>query len=256
MNKARNKDSYYRFMYPFIRLLARIVSKIFFRYKTKPISIDGPFILVSNHTTDLDPGIIMHTIKNHMYFVASAFAGTEGAFELNSHIARVGREYHYNSNAFLMAETSIPSLNMRLRCFSPMNSVMQPLLQHNQWVWVLTLLAGLLLTVYLLYYRLYILQPLNFKIPEHRPLGKPALPCNVCNLCFLDSVFKKTVQGLFRNQPDVFLPLFLVRQVMLPPMYLSVELTNIVYTGNKDKSSPGYVHFTFSFYNRYSYSPY
>ena len=63
---------------------------------------------------------------------------------------------------------------------------------------------------------------LGFKIPEHRTLGKPGQPGNVCNLCFLDSVFKKTVQGLFRNQPDVFLPLFLVRQVMLPPMYLSV----------------------------------
>ena len=88
---------------------------------------------------------------------------------------------------------------------------------------------------------------LGFKIPEHRTLGKPGQPGNVCNLCFLDSVFKKTVQGLFRNQPDVFLPLFLVRQVMLPPMYLSVELTDIAYTGNKDKSSPGYVHFTFSF---------
>ncbi|MEI3062966.1 MAG: hypothetical protein V8S72_08525 [Oscillospiraceae bacterium] len=30
-------------------------------------------------------------------------------------------------------------------------------------------------------------------------------------------------------------------------MYLSVELTDTVYTGNKDTSSPGYVHFTFSF---------
>ena len=30
-------------------------------------------------------------------------------------------------------------------------------------------------------------------------------------------------------------------------MYLSVELTDTVYTGNKDKSSHGYVHFIFSF---------
>ena len=35
------------------------------------------------------------------------------------------------------------------------------MLRHNQWVWVLTLLAGGLLTLYLLYYRIYILQPLN-----------------------------------------------------------------------------------------------
>lgn len=89
------------------------------------------------------------------------YAGTQGAVELNSQIARVGRDYHYNGSEYLITEAQLPSLNMKLRCFIPMNRVMEPMLQHNQWVWVLTLLAGILLTVYLLYYRLYILQPLN-----------------------------------------------------------------------------------------------
>ena len=91
----------------------------------------------------------------------TVFASTEGGIDLNDHVAKVGREYHYNGDPYLMAEAALPSLHLHLRCFSPMTSVMEPLYQHNQWVWVLTLLAGILLTVYLLYYRLYILQPLN-----------------------------------------------------------------------------------------------
>lgn len=91
----------------------------------------------------------------------SHFVGTSGAADLDGSLERRGREYLLGDARYLVAQADIPILQMKLRCYSAMNAAMQPLLQHNLWLWGLTLLAALLLAVYLLYYRHYILHPLN-----------------------------------------------------------------------------------------------
>ena len=90
-----------------------------------------------------------------------AFAGTPEADAVTGRLKRVGQKYLVDEAEYLVSAADIPSLSMRLLCCTPVNTAMKPLLQHNLWIWGLTLLAALLLVVYLLYYRLYILQPLN-----------------------------------------------------------------------------------------------
>ena len=89
------------------------------------------------------------------------FVGTQGAAELNGGLVKAKKEYRYQGSAYLVAEANLPALHLKLRCFSSMNAAMEPMLRHNMWLWGLTLLAGLLLVVYLAYYRMYILHPLN-----------------------------------------------------------------------------------------------
>lgn len=89
------------------------------------------------------------------------FVGTQGAAELNSGLVMEKKEYRYQGSAYLVTEANLPALQLKLRCFSSMNAAMEPMLRHNMWIWGLTLLAGLLLVVYLAYYRIYILRPLN-----------------------------------------------------------------------------------------------
>lgn len=89
------------------------------------------------------------------------FAGTPEANALTGRLKRVGQKYLVDEAEYLVSAAEIPSLSMRMLCCAPVNTAMKPLLQHNLWVWGLTLLAGILLVAYLLYYRLYILHPLN-----------------------------------------------------------------------------------------------
>lgn len=58
----------WRFMRQPVKLFLKI--KFHFSYEKAP-HIDGPFLLVSNHTTDLDPLMVGCSFRKHMYFVAS-----------------------------------------------------------------------------------------------------------------------------------------------------------------------------------------
>ena len=89
------------------------------------------------------------------------YTGSTEAYDISRAITYNGWDYRYNGASYLVAQADIPSLGLKLHCFSPVNTVITPILRHNRWVWGLTLLAGFLLLVYLLYYRIYILHPLN-----------------------------------------------------------------------------------------------
>lgn len=84
------------------------------------------------------------------------YVGTEEALaQMARYTSEKGRSNSFASSA------DIPALGLRLWCGTPDDYAMQPLLRHRVWVWVLTLLAGVLLAVYLLYYRFFILRPIN-----------------------------------------------------------------------------------------------
>lgn len=91
----------------------------------------------------------------------SPFTATPEALELTGRLLRKGDKYLADDAEYLVSSAELPLLSMKLLCCIPVNTTMQPLLRHSLWVWGLTLLAGALLAVYLLYYRLYILKPLN-----------------------------------------------------------------------------------------------
>ncbi len=62
----------HRVIWRILRFPARIIFKIIFNftYEQTP-KIDGPFLLVANHVTDMDPLMIGCSFKQQMYFVAS-----------------------------------------------------------------------------------------------------------------------------------------------------------------------------------------
>ena len=59
------------------------------------------------------------------------------------------------------SEAEIPSLGIRVVGHNPIEDSMESLYLHRVWIWILTLLSALLLCSYLLYYRSFILRPLN-----------------------------------------------------------------------------------------------
>ena len=62
---------------------------------------------------------------------------------------------------YLSSEADIPSLGIRIVGYKPIEDSMEPLYLHRVWIWILTLLSAILLCVYLLYYRSFILRPLD-----------------------------------------------------------------------------------------------
>lgn len=61
----------------------------------------------------------------------------------------------------LLASCLIETLGMTLTCRNLIDEMMAPFVNYRATLWVLTLLSLLLLAVYLLYYRIWILRPLN-----------------------------------------------------------------------------------------------
>lgn len=68
---------WYRFLYTFVGPLLRLFTG--YRRQLAP-SISGPAIIISNHTTDLDPAFVAMSFPNHMVFVASEHTTRWGIF--------------------------------------------------------------------------------------------------------------------------------------------------------------------------------
>jgi two-component system, sensor histidine kinase YesM len=62
---------------------------------------------------------------------------------------------------YLSSESEILSLGIRVIGYNPIEDSMESLYMHRIWIWILSLLSALLLCIYLLYYRCFILRPLN-----------------------------------------------------------------------------------------------
>lgn len=62
---------------------------------------------------------------------------------------------------FMVAESNIPSIGFSVRCFLEIDEMVEPYLNYRVILWLLTALTLLLFAVYLLYYRFYIMRPLN-----------------------------------------------------------------------------------------------
>ena len=68
MDKHKRHQRVWRILNPVVRLVTRVL----FRYHWKTAEVEGPFLLVCNHNTDLDPLMIAAAFpKQQMYFIAS-----------------------------------------------------------------------------------------------------------------------------------------------------------------------------------------
>ncbi|NLA85685.1 MAG: 1-acyl-sn-glycerol-3-phosphate acyltransferase [Clostridiales bacterium] len=71
----------HRMIWRILRFPARIIFKIIFNYSYEQTpKIDGPFLLIANHVTDMDPLMIGCSFKQQMYFVASEHLFRKGLF--------------------------------------------------------------------------------------------------------------------------------------------------------------------------------
>ena len=70
--KEIRKYKHHKRFWKFIRVVAKPFIKILFKfeYEIAP-AIKGPYLVVSNHTTDLDPAFLGISFPPQMYFVAS-----------------------------------------------------------------------------------------------------------------------------------------------------------------------------------------
>ncbi|MCQ2592189.1 MAG: 1-acyl-sn-glycerol-3-phosphate acyltransferase [Treponema sp.] len=75
MKEVKNKEKLlkrYTFCQKFVLFFLRPVLKVFYGYKfPKPISIEGPYLVLSNHNTDLDAGLVTSCFKDYICFLAS-----------------------------------------------------------------------------------------------------------------------------------------------------------------------------------------
>lgn len=74
MEKIEKDRKLYRFLKKFpVPLICR-----FLRYHAAPCDIEGPCLVISNHTTDFDPIFVTHAFNGHMYYVASEHVFRKG----------------------------------------------------------------------------------------------------------------------------------------------------------------------------------
>ena len=101
MDKHKRHQRSWRFFNPLVRLITRVL----FRYRWKKTAVEGPFLLVCNHNTDLDPLMIAAAFpRQQMYFIASEHLMRAG---LGGRIVRflqepIARQKGGNANAPVM----------------------------------------------------------------------------------------------------------------------------------------------------------
>ena len=101
MDKHKRHRRSWRFFNPLVRLVTRVL----FRYRWKCTEVEGPFLLVCNHNTDLDPLMIAAAFpRQQMYFIASEHLVRAG---LGGKIVRflqdpIARQKGGNANAPVM----------------------------------------------------------------------------------------------------------------------------------------------------------
>ena len=67
----RKSDRYYQNIYRLVRPFVGLWAATKFRYTNAPLKLKEPFIIMSNHLTEIDFYILMGAMRNHMYFVCS-----------------------------------------------------------------------------------------------------------------------------------------------------------------------------------------
>ncbi|MBO5400897.1 MAG: 1-acyl-sn-glycerol-3-phosphate acyltransferase, partial [Spirochaetaceae bacterium] len=70
--KEIRKYKHHKRFWKFIRVVAKPIIKMLFKFECEIApAIKGPYLVVSNHTTDLDPAFLGISFPPQMYFVAS-----------------------------------------------------------------------------------------------------------------------------------------------------------------------------------------
>lgn len=77
-----------------------------------------------------------------------------------------------NDRNALVSEAFVPSAGLLLRCYSHVDEQMKPFVHYRAILWILSLVALGLLFLYLMYYRVAILRPLNDIFDTMRESGK------------------------------------------------------------------------------------
>ena len=102
MDKHKRHQRSWRILNP----LAQLITRVLFRYHWRKTEVEGPFLLVCNHNTDLDPLMIAAAFpKQQMYFIASEHllrAGFGGKI-VNYLQEPIARQKGGNANAPVMA---------------------------------------------------------------------------------------------------------------------------------------------------------
>lgn len=110
-----------RIFYRIVKATAVPLVCKFLHYKGEPCEVEGPFLGIANHTTDLDPAFVARAFKSSMYFVTSEHAFRKGflskllVFIFNPIARKKGstdaaaaldivRKLRNGSNVFLFAE--------------------------------------------------------------------------------------------------------------------------------------------------------
>ncbi|MFH1880833.1 MAG: histidine kinase [Bacillota bacterium] len=89
------------------------------------------------------------------------FVSTETASALMDAVQDRNEFLYQGNEQFIASQRSIPSLHMELHYFKRVSPMLEPLTRHRTWMWILTGLAALLLTMYLAYFRTAVYRPMN-----------------------------------------------------------------------------------------------
>lgn len=101
-----DRHSWHTFVWRTLQPVARLIGRVLFRFRWKTSRIDGPFLLVCNHNTDLDPILVACSFpRDQMYFIASEHLMRSGlGGKLVSWLqAPIARQKGGNANAPVMA---------------------------------------------------------------------------------------------------------------------------------------------------------
>ena len=63
--------AWHAFIWKIFGPAVRLITRILFGYTCERVEVDGPFLLLCNHNTDLDPLMLRTSFPQQMYFIAS-----------------------------------------------------------------------------------------------------------------------------------------------------------------------------------------
>ena len=127
---------------------------------------------------------------------------------------------------YIAMRRSIPSLHMELHYFKQVSPMLGPLTRHRTWMWLLSGLAAILLTMYLAYFRTAVYRPMNAVYQAMGSVEKVtdfSIPQQYNEFKVIEEQFHRMVERIEKLVSDVYEERFHAQKAELMQLQMQIN---------------------------------
>ena len=127
---------------------------------------------------------------------------------------------------YIALQRSIPSLHMELHYFKQVSPMLGPLTRHRTWMWILSGLAAILLTMYFAYFRTAVYRPMNAVYQAMGSVEKVtsfSIPQRYNEFKVIEEQFHRMVKRIEKLVSDVYEERFRAQKAELLQLQMQIN---------------------------------